>query len=198
MTRDEWFAILAQIDAAPANINMYPFSESFTSTAETVHFRQISPSKMAINFYGPLEPGPVWNMRGQTVSSTQDFGETNWVSMNDLGNDAFGDPVFSLVGSTSNGAPGTSNATHMGVGISKPNYETSLKWDDNFNDGNVDWTLIDAIHGTYSRDSQDIAMVKYWRNGPEKANKLELYTIPANFRSSPARVDLDWPIGPIK
>ena len=197
MSFSEWKDILAQIDDSPQNINMYPFSESFISTADTVHFRQFSPYEMAINFYGPLEPGPYWNMRGQSVVSSPNFSDTNWISMTGIGNDGINAGVFSLVGSTEDPS-GSTKATHVGIGISRPAFEIEEKWESSSDDGNDEWTLIDTIYGPFSRDSQDIAMIKYWKNGPEEANKLELYSIPADFSSGPARVELDWPVVPIK
>ena len=194
----DWRKVMMQIDASPQDINMYPFSESFTSTADTVHFRQISPSQVAINFYGPLEPGPIWNMRGQNVTSVPNFGNTTWISMTGLGVDNLGASVFSLVGSTSDQqSQGPTKATHIGVSIKTPTSAAELKWEANFDDGNANWTLVDTVYGTYSRDVRDTAMIKYWRDGPEGANKLELYSIPADFNGEPARVELDWPTVPI-
>ena len=197
---DQWEHLVEEIDASPQNTNMYPFSQSFTSTATTVHFReQFSPFAMVINFYGPLEPGPIWNMQGQSVTSLPDFGDTNWTSVSKVGIDSRGAGVYSLVGSTlgpNHQEP--TKATHIGVSISNSNFETELKWTDNFDDGNADWTLVDAIHGTYSRDSTDTAMIKYWKNGPEGPYKFEVYSIPADFSSGPNRVELDWPYAPIK
>ena len=119
--------------------------------------------------------------------------------MTGLGKDSSGARIYSLVGSTSNQeSPGPIKATHIGVGISVPEYVIELKWAESFDDNNANWSLVDTIDGTYSRDSQDIAMVKYWRNGPGGANKLELYTIPANLSVAPAPVELDWPVVPIK
>lgn len=117
--------------------------------------------------------------------------------MTEIGIDSFGAGVYSLVGSTLNPNPGPIRATHVGVSISKTNFKTELKWTDNFDDGNDNWTLVDAIYGTYSRDSPDTAMIKYWKNGPEGSNKFELYSIPADFNVGPIRVELNWPTAPI-
>ena len=194
----EWENILSQIDASPQNTNMYPFSQSFTSTTDTTHFRQISPFEMAINFYGPLEPGRIWNMQGQSVTLVPEYGETSWISMTEIGIDSLGAGVYSLVGSTLSPTLGAIEATHIGVSISKTNFKTELKWTHNFDDGNENWTLVDTVYGTYSRDSPDTAMIKYWKNSPEGAYKFELYSIPADFSDGPTHVELQWPTGPIK
>ena len=198
MNFSQWNGILSRIKASPQDINMYPFSQSFTSTSNTVHFRQLPQSRMAINFYGPLEPGPMWNMQGQSVIPLSDHGDTNWISMTRIGSNSRGDGVYSLVGSTLSPEIGPIRATHFGISISKRTFKTESKWDDGFDDGNDLWTLVDAIHGTYSRDSSNIAMIKYWKNGPGGANKFELYSIPADFSAGPARWGLNRPTVPIK
>ena len=198
MNFSQWNGILSQIKASPQDINMYPFSQSFTSTSNTVHFRQLPQSRMAINSYGPLEPGPIWNMQGQSVIPIPKHGDANWVSMTRIGSNSRGDSVYSLVGSTLSPEIGPIRASHFGVSISKRTSKIERKWNDTFDDGNDLWTLVDAIHGTYSRDSSDIAMIKYWKNGPGWANKFELHSIPADFSAGPARVDLNWHMVPIK
>ena len=198
MDFSQWNGILSQIKASPQDINMYPFSQSFTSTANTVHFRQLPQSRIAVNFYGPLEPGPIWNMQSQLVIPISVYGDTNWISMTEIGSNSLGDGMYSLVGSTLTPEIGPVRAIHFGVSISKRSSKIEWKWDDNLDDGNYFWTLVDAIHGTYSRDSSDIAMIKYWKYGSGGANKLELYSIPADVNAGPARVDLNWPTVPIK
>ena len=106
---------------------------------------------------------------------------------------AVGVAFFPFIGSTlSQGPLGPLKATYIGVSISKSAFRIEPKWEDNFDNGNDEWTLIDTIYGIYSRHSRDTAMIKYWTKGPE-VNKLELYSIPANF-SRPPRVEMDWPI----
>ncbi|MCJ1391167.1 hypothetical protein MMC18_004029 [Xylographa bjoerkii] len=194
MSITQWNGIISQIKASPQDINMYPFSQSFNSGANTIHFRLLSQSEIAINLYGPLNPGPVWNMQGQSVTQIPEVpGITTWISTTKLGINNLGAGVYSLVGFTASPNKGPITVTHLGFSISDSASDIELIWSDDSEDGNDFWTLIDTNYGTYSRDNSDIAMIKYWKNGPRGANKFELYSIPADFSAGPTRVNLNWP-----
>ena len=189
----QWNSVLSQIKASPQDVNMYPFSQGFASQSSTVHFRQISQSELTVNIYGPLDPGPVWNMQNQTVAPIPETpGTTNWISAAHIGTDSQNASVYSLVGITKSPNKGSVYASHLGLSISSQDLHAEVAWSIDIEDGNDIWTLADTAYGNYSIDSPDVGMVKYWKNGPRKANKFELYSIPADMTASPTLVKLDW------
>ena len=196
-SRSQWYGMLVKVDKAEPFINMYPFSQSFNSTSVTVHFRQLSSSSIVANFYGPLDPGPLWNMKAQIVIAASIPHSTTWVSADKIGTTEAGAEVFSLIGS-SIGLDDRISTYQLGISISDQDYSLAPLWSARGIFNNICWTLVEVVQADFDFGKADVGIVEYWKCDMNETYKLEVYSLPAKFDGSPDLVLSDWRIANIR
>lgn len=189
--------MLQRVDKAQPFINMYPFSQSFNSTSITVHFRQLPNSSVVVNFYGPLDPGPLWNMRAQTVIVTTSIpANVTWISADRIGTTEAGAEVFFLTASSIS-SDNQISMFQLAISISDQKSSLTELWSLSGHINHICWTLIEVIEVDWDSSGEDIGIVGYWMCEMEDAYKLEVYSVPANFSRQPVFI-ADWWISNIR
>ena len=185
--------LLADISSSQPIKNMYPFSKSFNSASNTIHFRQLSDSSIVVNFYGSLDPGPLWNMQAQYICDLGPItSKMNWISANRIGTNEVGEAVFSLVGS----APVEGdliNITQLGLRVDSKNHNVSVLWNSERSIESGLWSLVDVTYGQFEYIETNISMIEYWKNASSnsRGTTLKLFSIPRDFKGPPAYVPDD-------
>ena len=185
-TLSQWNSMLQKVDEAQPFIVMYPFSQSFNSTSVTVHFRQLPNSSIVVNFYGPLDPGPLWNMMAQTVMvPTSIPANVKWISADRIGTAGAGGDVYFLTGSSLSSQNQVS-MFQLAINISDYRSSPTELWSlSGFIKHDERCTLIEAFEVDWDSSGETIGIVGYWKCEMEDLDRVEIYSAPANFSQTP-------------
>ena len=145
-------------------------------------------SSLLTNVYGDVDAdtfGRFWSMNTQISSPMppEQYSRT-WTDATSLGNG-----IISLVGRLRTAGKGTL-ASHIGVYVSagsKGQGSVEIAWSQNVDDGRSGFLPGEILYGQFSKDSNDLAMVKYFDSYPARPSAVEAWSIEAAKSKPPLK-----------
>lgn len=187
-TNDEWASYHKAITDSGSSKNMYVYTRSFSSDQRFLHLGRMETgsSDLVSNVYGPVDAGKFgqyWGMAAQGVGSLKASDKKRlWTDAQSLANG-----VVSLVAREYTSG-GKTHALHIGYGFletSNGQLLPQVLWSQAVDDGNSDRNPGEVIYGSFSQDSSNRIMVKYFE-GSKTDSKLEFWSLPAKLDSPPS------------
>ena len=179
---DGWIKLRDQIMDAKSTTNLYVYNKGFASDTSFAHMGLYGKdfSSLLTNVYGDVDAdafGRFWSMNTQTASPMPpEQYLCTWTAATSLGNG-----IVSLVGRLHTSGNDTL-AIHIGFHVSagsKGQGSVEIVWAQNVDDGRSGFIPGEIIHGQFSKDSNDLAMVKYFDSDSARPSAVEAWSIEA-------------------